>query len=78
MSIPSKRIGKVIISGEWFSVALDTFEVVDMEFVDTDGNPIHNAPLDMKAYKFVTQNGDLYYGPLEAIQLFKLIDVGTQ
>jgi hypothetical protein len=75
MSIPSKRIGKVIIAGEWFSVFLDSFEVVDMEFTDEDGNPIHDTPVDVKAYRFLSENRDVYYGPLSAIQLFKLIDV---
>jgi len=78
MSIPSKRIGKVIISGEWFTVALDSFEVVDMEFTDMSGNPTHDSTINVKAYKFFTQNGDEYYGPLSSIQLFKLIDIGTQ
>ena len=77
MSIPSKRISKVIIAGEWFSVALDTFEVLDMEFTDMDGNPIHDSPIDVKAYRFVTDNGDVYYGPLSAISLIKLLDIGV-
>ena len=75
MSVRSKRIGKVIIGGQWFSVALDSFEVVEMEFTDEDGNPIHTDPIEVKAYRFLTDNGDLYYGPLSAIELFKLIDV---
>jgi len=75
MSIRSKRISKVIIGGQWFTVALDSFEVVEMEFTDDDGNPVHTDPLDTKAYRFLTDNGDLYYGPLSTIQLFKLIDV---
>ncbi len=75
MSVTSRRIGKVIIGGEWFSVFLDSFEVVDMEFTDESGNPIHTGDLGVKAYKFLSQNKDEYYGPLSAIQLFKLIDV---
>ena len=75
MSIPSKRIGKVIIGGQWFNVALDTFEILEMEFTDDGGNPVHNFPLDVTAYKFVNDNGDVYYGPLSAIELYKLIDV---
>ena len=46
-----------------------------MEFTDDDGNAVHNFPLETKAYRFLTQNRDEYYGPLSAIQLFKLIDV---
>ena len=75
MSIPSKRIGKVIIGGQWFNVALDTFEVLEMEFTDDDGNPLHNFPLEVTAYRFVNDNGDVYYGPLDRIELYKLIDV---
>jgi hypothetical protein len=75
MSIPAKRIGKVIIGGQWFTVKLDTFEIVEMEFTDADGNPVHNFPLDVPAYKFVNDNGDVYYGPLSTIELYKLIDV---
>ena len=75
MSIRSKRISKVIIGGQWFTVALDSFEVVEMEFTDDDGNPIHTDALETKAYRFLTDIGDLYYGPLSTIQLFKLIDV---
>ena len=75
MSVQSKRIGKVIIAGEWFTVALDSFEVVDMEFTDDNGNPTHNDSIEVKAYRFKNDNKDEYYGPLSAIQLFKLIDV---
>ncbi len=31
-------------------------------------------PLDTMAYTFVTPNRDRYYGPLSAIQLYKLAD----
>ncbi len=75
MSIPAKRIGRVIISGEWFTVNLDSFEVLDMEFTDDAGNPIHDGPLDIKAYRFVNELGNVYYGPLSEIKLYKLIDV---
>jgi hypothetical protein len=75
MSIPVKRIGKVVIGGNWYSVALDSFEVVEMEFTDDDGQPIHDDPLETRAYRFHNDNKDLYYGPLSEIQLYKLIDV---
>lgn len=75
MSIQARRIGKVIISGEWFSVKLDSFEVTEMEFTDQGGNPLHNEPLTIPAYHFINDNGDEYYGPLSAISLFKLIEV---
>jgi hypothetical protein len=75
MSIRAKRIAKLIIAGQWYTVALSSFEIVDMEFVDDDGNPIHDEPIEGKAYYFRTENKDEYYGPLAAIELFKLIDV---
>jgi len=46
-----------------------------MEFTDDEGNPVHGEPLETPAYTFKTENGDEYYGPLSAIQLFKLVDV---
>lgn len=75
MSIHAKRIVKVIIAGEWFTVAMDTFEVLEMEFTDDAGNPLHSEPIDIKAYRFKNDNGDEYYGPLSDISLFKLIDL---
>lgn len=75
MSIPAKRIGRVIVAGEWFTVALNSFEVVDMEFTDESGNPIHDTPIGTKAYRFTNELGNVYYGPLSEIKLFKLIDV---
>jgi hypothetical protein len=74
MSIPLKRVSRVIIGGEWYSVELGTFEVVDMEFTDESGTPSHR-PLDTKAYRFETPNRDVYYGPLSAIELIKLLDI---
>lgn len=74
MSIPTRRVSKVVIAGEWFDVEMGTFEVVDMEFTDDDGNPLH-GPIDDKAYRFMTTNRDTYYGPLRAIQLIKLFDL---
>jgi hypothetical protein len=73
VSIPAQHISKVIISGEWFSVELGTFEVVEMAFTDESGQPAHE-PLDIWAYTFLTPNRDRYYGPLSAIQLYKLAD----
>jgi len=75
MSIPAKRITKVIIAGEWYTVFLDSFTIVDMEFTDDDGNPVHAEGLETKGYHFKTQNKDEYYGPLSSIQLFKLMDI---
>jgi hypothetical protein len=75
MSIPAKRISKVVIAGEWYTVALGSFEVIEMEFTDDRGDPIHDEPLEFPAYHFKTLNKDEYYGPLTAIELFKLIDV---
>jgi len=75
MSIKAKRITKVIIGGQWFTVFLDSFEVIDMEFLDDNGNPLHTDELGVKAYHFKSENKDEYYGPLSEIQLFKLMDV---
>ena len=75
MSARSKRVAKVIIGGQWYSVRVGSLEIVEMEFTDDDGNPVHAEPLDIPAYRFVSENGDEYYGPLSAIQLFKLVDV---
>ncbi len=74
MPIPIKRVSKVIISGEWFSVELGTFQIEDFTLTADDGTPLHE-PLGIKAYRFITQNQDEYYGPLSAIELIKLIDV---
>ncbi len=75
MSIPAKRISKVIIADQWFTVHLNSFEVLEMEFTGEDGQPLYDEAIDTKAYHFKTDNKDEYYGPLAAIQLFKLIDV---
>ncbi len=45
-----------------------------MEFTEDDGTPLH-APIDARAYRFSTSNRDDYYGPLSAIDLFKLVDI---
>jgi hypothetical protein len=74
VTIPAHHISKVIINGEWFSVDVGTFEVVEMAFADESGHPSHE-PLDVWAYTFVTPNRDRYYGPLSAIQLYKLADI---
>ena len=73
MALEVDLISKVIIDKEWFSVELGTFEVVEMAFVDDTGQPVHD-PLDTMAYTFMTPNRDRYYGPLSAIQLYKLAD----
>ena len=74
MSIRSLQVSKVIISGEWFSVELGTFEIVPMGFNDEQGNQSHED-LGQSAYTFLTPNHDRYYGPLSAITLIKLVDV---
>lgn len=73
MSIPLQRVSRVVIAGEWYSVELGTFEVVEMEFLDESGQPTHD-PIGVKAYRFETPNRDTYYGPLSAISLIKLLD----
>ena len=74
MSIPARQISKVIIEGEWYSVELGSFEVVEMVFTDDTGAPLHDE-IDTLAYTFMTPNRDRYYGPLSAISLFKLSDM---
>ncbi|MCU0269177.1 MAG: hypothetical protein MUF83_11095 [Acidimicrobiales bacterium] len=71
MSIRANRVSKVIIGGNWISVEPGSFRIVDMQFTDDDGNPLH-GPLEVKAYQFRTENHDDYYGPLSAIELIKL------
>ena len=74
MAIKAGSISKVVIDNEWFSVELGTFDVIEMVFIDDEGEATHE-PLDTKAYTFVTPTGDRYYGPLSAISLIKLADV---
>jgi hypothetical protein len=74
MSVPVHRVSRVVIAGEWYEVELGTFEVVEMEFTEEDGTPTH-APLDIRAYRFMTPNRDDYYGPLSAIDLIKLVEM---
>jgi hypothetical protein len=74
VTIHTQQISKVIINGEWLSVELGSFEVVEMAFVDETGQPTHDE-LDTMAYSFTTANRDRYYGPLSAITLFKLADI---
>lgn len=74
MPIPIKRVSKVIIGGEWFGVELGTFQIEDFTLTADDETPLHE-PLGIKAYRFTTPNRDEYYGPLQAIELIKLIDV---
>lgn len=73
MSVPVKRVARVVIAGEWFTVESETFSVEELEFTDNDGNPAH-GPLDLFAYRFIRDNGDEYYGPLSELQLIKLKD----
>lgn len=73
MSIPAKRIGKVIIAGQWFTVLPGSFQVVDMDFEDENGNVMASG-VATKGYTFLTDNRDEYYGPLSSIELFKLVN----
>ena len=74
MTIQARQVSKVIINGEWFSVELGSFEVVELLFTDETGAPLHDE-LDVEAYTFVTPNQDRYYGPLSAITLYNLADI---
>lgn len=73
MSIPVKRVARVVIAGEWFTCEPDTFQIEELELLDDDGAPSH-GPLDTYAYRFISDNRDEYYGPLSALQLIKLKD----
>lgn len=75
MAVTAKRVRKVIIAGEWYTVLTGSFTIEELEFTDDDGNPVHADPLDTRAYRFLTDNRDEYIGPLSAIQLYKLADV---
>jgi hypothetical protein len=75
MSARIKRVAKVIIGGQWYTVRVGTLEITEMEFIDEDGNSVLAEPLETPGYHFVTENGDEYYGPLSSIDLFKLVDV---
>ena len=72
MSIPAERITRVIINGEWYSVELGTFRIEPLAFVDAEGRPIHE-PTGELAYRFTTPNRDEYFGPIGAIDLFKIV-----
>jgi len=74
MSIPIRRIARVVIGGEWITVLDGSFEIVEYEFLDEHGNPAH-PPLEQYAYSFKTENRDDYYGPMSSIILIKLKDV---
>ena len=73
MSVRADRISKVIIAGNWFTVSVGSFQVVDLGFTDEQGNPLHDGDLG-KGYHFVTDNDDEYVGPLSSIELYKLVD----
>lgn len=72
MAVEAKRVSKVIINGQWISVRFGTFEVTEYAFTD-EGQQMH-PPIQTLAYRFLTENGDEYYGPLSAIELIKIID----
>lgn len=74
MAINVNAITRVIVGGEWLNVKLGSFQIEEMELVDASGNPVHE-PLRTQAYRFVTIENQEYYGPLSAIQLFKLADM---
>ena len=73
MSIPVKRVARVVIANEWFTVEPETFSIEELELTDDDGTPSH-GPLDMYAYRFLSDMKDEFYGPLSALQLIKLKD----
>lgn len=73
MSIEASRVSRVVIAGEWYTVEVGSFEVVELAFVDDTDEPTH-PPTDALAYHFFTPNHDEYWGPLAAVQLVKLVE----
>ncbi|GIU85157.1 MAG: hypothetical protein KatS3mg008_1932 [Acidimicrobiales bacterium] len=69
--VQASRVIRVIVGGEWVGVQKGTFRVVDYVFYDDDGNPINEST--GPAYYFISTNGDPYFGPLEQLQLIKLL-----
>lgn len=74
MAFTTRQISRVVIRNEWITVADGTFEVEELEVTDQDGNPLHD-PLDVWAFRFRTDQGDEYCGPLSVIEIFKMKDV---
>ncbi|MEZ5142845.1 MAG: hypothetical protein R2726_23565 [Acidimicrobiales bacterium] len=74
MPIRLNQISRVVIGGEWITVDRGTFEVEPMQFVDEGENPT-TPPMEQWAYHFFTDNRDEYFGPIEAIQLFKMANL---
>jgi hypothetical protein len=70
VAINAKAVTRVIIHGEWIWVERGTFDVVDFEFEDNDGNLLNRSK--EPAYFFVSTNGDPYFGPLAGVSLMKL------
>jgi hypothetical protein len=72
MSVETKRVAKVIVNGQWITVRHNTFQVTEYAFT-VDGAVCH-PPIQTLAYRFTSETGDEYYGPLSALELIKVID----
>ena len=76
MAIPLQRVARVVIRGEWYSVQLSTFEVLEMAFSETGSDDdVKHHPVEGLAYHFVTPNNDEYWGPLSALEIIKLLEL---
>ncbi len=75
MAIKARQVSKVIISGEWFSVELGTFEIVPDGLHRRRGQPGPRGRWACPPTRFLTPNRDRYYGPLSAITLIKLAEI---
>lgn len=73
MGITASQVARVVINGQWYTVRGGTFSVVELGFDDAEGNPMH-PPSGVLGYRFVGEAGDIYTGPLSAIELVKVIE----
>lgn len=74
MPIKADAVTKIVIGGEWISVRPGTFRLERFLLTDREGSPVH-PDLGLTAFTCVTENGDNYYGRLEAIELLKTAEI---
>jgi hypothetical protein len=74
MPIKGDAVTKIVIGGEWISVQVGTFRVEKFALTDGQGAPMH-PDLGITAFSCVTENGDRYYGRLDAIEILKTADM---
>jgi hypothetical protein len=74
MPIKADAVTKIVIGGEWIAVQVGTFGVEKFTLTDREGAPVH-PDLGFTAFTCVTENGDRYYGRLDAIEILKTADM---